>query len=136
MGWFKKDSPPAGLMYFGSEQFPSLIASLPVGVGEFHEWSERIIAQAGLSSTVESQKYTLATMLTQLPPDKAAESDEFFVKAIRRAAANQVAVYYKEKIYPEVKARLKAEEEKQAAAATAPLSVDGESVAPPEPVST
>lgn len=99
---------------------------LPVGLQGFNDWSDRIIQLAGLPATPESQKYALAHMLTNLPPQECEESDEYFVKAMRRAAANQVAIYYREKIFPEVKARLaKEEQEKQQAEATASQGGDG-----------
>lgn len=98
---------------------------LPVGLQGFNDWSDRIIKIAGLVSTPESQKYALAHMLTNLPPQECEESDDYFVKAMRRAAANQVAVYYREKIFPEVKARLAKEEQEKQAEATASQGGDG-----------
>lgn len=101
MSWFKRENSkiPA------DDKIP-----LPVGMEGFHAWAERIIATAGLPATMESQKYTLAHMLTNLQPGEDSAHEEFFVKNLRRAAANQVAIYYREKIYPEVKARVAREE--------------------------
>lgn len=103
---------------------------LPVGLTGFHAWCERIIALAGMPASVESQKSTLAHMITNLPPGEDSVSESAIVKNLRRAAANQVAIYYREKIYPEVKARLAREEaQAQQGEATPPVSVDGKVVA-------
>lgn len=84
---------------------------LPVGMKEFHEWSDYIIFLAGLKATNESQKYALSNMILHLGPTVDAESDAYFVKALRKSAANQVADEYRQRIYPEVKERLRREEE-------------------------
>lgn len=93
---------------------------LPVGLTEFHEWSEKIIGLAGLSATVNSQKHTLASMIMQLKPTEAFQSDAFFVHSLLKAASNQVALEYAQKIYPQEKARLLAEQQKQNQAAVTP----------------
>ena len=86
---------------------------LPVGLTEFHEWSDRIIAGSLLPATPESLKWQLAFLICELPVSCTAETDAYFIQRLRKSAANQVAIYYREKIYPEVKARL-LEEQKQA----------------------
>lgn len=102
---------------------------LPTGMTAFHEWSDRIIGIAGLSATIASQKHTLASMIMQLKPTIAFESDAFFVNSLLHAAASQVALEYAQKVYPEEKDRLlqeaikaKQEEEKQNQAEVMPPS--------------
>ena len=73
---------------------------LPVGVKEFHEWSDRIIQGAMLPATTESQKYTLANVLVNsCGPAVAFESDLFFINYLRKSAVNQVAVAVRDEIY-------------------------------------
>lgn len=85
---------------------------LPLGMAEFHEWSERIIAGAMIpGGKAESQKYVLARMVMDLKPTVAFESDAFFINSLRKAAANQVADGFMKELYAAKQARLKAEEE-------------------------
>lgn len=117
MKWFKNPAKKPAL------------TPLPVGLEGFNNWSDRIIERAGLPSTRESQKYALAHMITTLPQGVCEESEDYFVTSLRRAASNQCAIYYREKIYPEVKARLAREEkeaqEKQQGEATPTPGADG-----------
>lgn len=85
---------------------------LPVGLTEFHEWADRIIEIADLEATPESQKYTLANLILHMKPTEAFCEDAYFVGSLRKAASNQVADYYRQKVYPEVKERLAKEEAK------------------------
>lgn len=85
---------------------------LPVGVTEFHEWADRIISGSMLPATPESLKYALSVMICELPVSCNAETDAYFIQRLRKSAANQVAIYYREKIFPEVKARLAQEQNK------------------------
>lgn len=77
---------------------------LPVGLPAFHEWSDRIIAGAGLPATPESQKYCLANMLMNLKPTIAFESDVYFIHCLRKFAINQVADEYRKETYAARKA--------------------------------
>ena len=77
---------------------------LPVGLPAFHEWSDRIIAGAGLPATPESQKYCLANMLLNLKPTIAFESDVYFIHCLRKFAINQVADEYRKATYAARKA--------------------------------
>lgn len=118
MSWFKKVDSKDGVLAQMQER-----RLLPIGVAEFHEWSDRIIASAMLPATKESQKYTLANMLLHMKPTEDVEADAYFIKSLRKAAVNQVADYYRQTIFPEVKARLKAEEDaKEAAKQTQPAA--------------
>lgn len=100
---------------------------LPVGLAEFHEWSERIISGAMLTSTAESQKFALANLLLSLSPTIAFEADVYFIQCLRKTAVNQVAEFIREQTRNAAKARLLAEELKQKQAeATAPPSSSAE----------
>lgn len=99
---------------------------LPVGLTEFHSWSDRIIQGAMLPATAESQKYTLANLLLGLPPTTGAESDIYFIHSLRKAATNQVADYFRKEVYAKKQERLAAEQaqKQNEAEVTAPPSVD------------
>lgn len=64
---------------------------LPIGLTEFHEWSDRIIAGAMLPADPESQKFALANDLMHCPPNMAYETDVYFIHRLRKYAINQVA---------------------------------------------
>lgn len=89
----------------------SLKRALPVGVEEFHSWSDRIIAGAMLPATHDSQKFALANMLiNNLGPTIAFETDVYFIHALRKTAINQVADAMRVEIRDKAKARLEAEQ--------------------------
>jgi len=84
---------------------------LPIGVSEFEEWSCRIIEGAMLPATKASQQFTLANMICHLSPTEDFKEDAYFIKGLRKFAANQVADSIREKIRDEEKARLLAEQQ-------------------------
>jgi hypothetical protein len=100
--------------------------ALPVGLAEFHEWSERIIAGAMLPATVETQKYTLANFLLNLKPTTAFEEDIYFIHCLRKTACNQVADYYRKEVYAKKLEKMAAEaaEKQNSAEVTAPMGAD------------
>lgn len=100
---------------------------LPVGLSEFHEWSDRIISGAGLPAAIESQKYTLANDLLTAPPTMAYEADVYFIHRLRKFAVNQVADAYRKELYAKKQARFEQEmKAKQNQAEVTPLeSADG-----------
>lgn len=66
--------------------------ALPMGVKEFHEWSDRIISGALIpSDDPESLKAVLASMLTSLGPTEDHKPDSYFIHLLRKAATNEVA---------------------------------------------
>lgn len=71
---------------------------LPIGVTQFHEWSDAIIRLAKVEADPESQKFALAAMLAQLPSTEAYKSDAYFANALRKAAVNQTAGHIMEEI--------------------------------------
>jgi hypothetical protein len=65
---------------------------LPMGKEETEEWARRIIAGAAIpGATYESQLGALMVMLMSLGPQEDHKSDGFFIKSLRKAAANEVA---------------------------------------------
>lgn len=64
---------------------------LPVGMQEFEEFSQRIIAQAGPYADEDSMKFALATSIIHADASKGSIPDKFFIDRLRKAAANQVA---------------------------------------------
>ena len=64
---------------------------LPMGVKEFHEWSDRIISGAMIpGATARDLKYSLAHMVMHAKPTESFFQDGFFIQSLRKAAANQV----------------------------------------------
>jgi hypothetical protein len=91
---------------------------LPTGMTEFNEWFERIKAKTGLPTVDDdSLKFALANQIMHCSPTSAKISDEYFVNALRKTAANQVA----SQVFMDVKQRQK---EAQEAAAKAEQPVE------------
>ncbi len=93
---------------------------LPLGRTEFHEWSDRIISGAmvaggedDLEAFIDSQKFMLASMILQLGPTESHKSDAYFIHALRKAAANQVADTIGKELREALKVRLAAKEAKE-----------------------
>ena len=86
---------------------------LPVGRKEFEEWSDRIIQDCGLTVTPDSIKFTLAAMVLQLGNTDAFKPNAYFISALRKAAANQVAQAVMEELNQKKKARIEAEKKAQ-----------------------
>ena len=82
---------------------------LPLGVTEFHEWSDRIIKAAMLTATPESQKFALSDMILHLNPTEDHKDDAFFIKTLRKTAINQVADQMRQDLRNAAKARYEAE---------------------------
>lgn len=85
---------------------------LPMGVQEFHEWSERIISGACIpGASPESQKFALAEMIMHLKPVQDHCDDAHFIHTLRKGAVNQVAYAMMEEIRNARKAELAKTEE-------------------------
>lgn len=82
---------------------------LPLGMTEFEEWSDRIISGAMLPAETSSQKFALAEMIMHLKATDDHCNDGFFVKSLRKVAANQIALAKMTEIRDAAKARLAAE---------------------------
>lgn len=65
--------------------------NLPVGVTEFYTWSDRIISLSGNFADTDSMRFALASQLIHLGAQQSCVSDQFFIRSMRKAAANQVA---------------------------------------------
>lgn len=91
---------------------------LPMGVSEFHEWSERIISGAMVPASEPSLKFALAEMIMHLKPTQDFCDDAYFIHCLRKGAVNQVAYAMMETIRNERKAALAAEETKVEETAT------------------
>lgn len=84
---------------------------LPLGITEFHEWSDRIISGACIpGATSESIKFALADQLLHLGPTVDFECDLYFIKCLRKFAINQIADSMRNSIRDAAKARLAAQE--------------------------
>jgi hypothetical protein len=105
---------------------PDLVP-LPMGMADFHNWADVIISQTGMTATVDSQKFVLANLILELPPDTDAKEDEYFIKRLRKVAANQVADNVRSEIRNATKARLEAEQTK--AQPSPPAGEDGKVLA-------
>lgn len=89
---------------------------LPMGIEEFHEWSDRLIAGAQLSydpckkrEFVRSQKFVLASMIMHLKPTESHVCDAHFIHSLRKQAASEIAMQMITDIKQE---RLKEEEDR------------------------
>ncbi len=85
--------------------------SLPMGVTEFHEWSDRIIAGAMVPADRISLKFALAEMVMHLKPTESHCADAYFIHCLRKAAANQVCYAVMEELRALRKGELKRKEE-------------------------
>lgn len=83
---------------------------LPMGIAEFHEWADRIIAGAMIGADPKSLKFALAEMIMHLKPTESHCCDAHFIHSLRKGAANQVAYAVMESIRDERKAALAAQE--------------------------
>lgn len=88
---------------------------LPVGLTEFHEWADRIISLSGQFADVDSMKWALASQVMHLGAQKSSVPDQFFIRSMRKAAANQVA----SQVFQDIKIKQQ-EQQKAQAEATAP----------------
>jgi hypothetical protein len=101
-----------------------LPTKLPVGVTEFHAWADSIIQLSGKYADEDSLKFALASMIMHLGAQRGSISKNYFVRSLRKVAANQVAG----QIFQDIKTKQQ-EEQKAAnqAEATAQLeTITGE----------
>lgn len=91
--------------------------ALPVGQKEFIEWSDRIISGALIPcESPESLRAALAAMIMQLGPTESHKPDAYFIHALKKAAANEVAHANFQAIKKAREERSKAEAETQSPA--------------------
>lgn len=69
------------------------LKALPMNVPEFIEWSDRIIEKAQLpTKNLETQRFALAGMILQTAPTEFFRPDEYYIDALRKTAADQLAM--------------------------------------------
>lgn len=105
---------------------------LPCGVGSFENWSDLIIYKANVEADHDSQKFALATMILSLGPTDAFKEDEYFVKALIKGAANQIAQnrmeYYKNKFKEKMNAEVEAQKSSLKLVADEKPSADSQNI--------
>lgn len=76
------------LLLWLRSHFPT---KFPVGMTEFESWSDDIIKLVGPIADEISLKFALASQLIHYPSGKHAAPMQYFVRCLRKSAANQVA---------------------------------------------
>ncbi len=89
----------------------SELRPLPMGVKEFHEWADRIIAGAMVPADAPSLKFALAEMIMHLKPTQDFCDDAHFIHSLRKGAVNQVAFAMMQEIRESRKLALAKQEE-------------------------
>lgn len=64
---------------------------LPTGMSAWNQWSKRILSKVGPVADNDSLEYVLASQVMHLSPQSDHIPDQYFISALRKAAANQVA---------------------------------------------
>lgn len=82
---------------------------LPVGITQFNKWADEIIQITGEFADRDSMTFAIASQVMHLGPQRSRVPKQFFVKSLRKAAANQVA----SQIFQDIK--LKQQEAQKAA---------------------
>ncbi len=86
---------------------------LPIGIPQFLEWSDRIIAGAMVEANHDDQRYALANEILHLKPTEDHKDDAYWIHILRKLAVNQTADGWRQAYFKEKKARLAAEETAQ-----------------------
>src|ERR1700733_11205835 len=94
--------------------FPS---TLPQGVTECHKWCDEIIQMAGLPNN-DSVRFALCVKILHLGETECNKAKEYFVRALKKAAANQVV----SQIINDLKAKQEVEQLAAKAATAAPVT--------------
>lgn len=102
-----------------------LPTKLPVGVTEFHIWSDAIIALSGKYADEDSLRFALATMIMHADAKHGALPKAYFVSRLRKVAANQVAGQIFQNI-KEKQAEAAAKKQAEDTASQAKASSDGQ----------
>lgn len=88
---------------------------LPAGATEFERFSDEIIKRVGPIADARSLKFAISSLILHAPPDADALPYSYFVKRLRKTAANQVS----HAKLMDIKAEQEAEEKQRQAEATA-----------------
>lgn len=88
---------------------------LPVGLAEFHKYADSIIELSGKFADEDSLKFAICSMIMHAGEAKGYLPKQYFVKRLRKVAANQVAG----QVFTDIKEKQKValEETKRAEAA-------------------
>jgi len=115
MFWDKKK--PANTKFTSKETIVNQINEprpLPMNSDEFHIWAKRIISGALVPrATVESQKWVLANLLLHVDSTQSFKPDAFFIHSLRKNAVNETAIFVRDQIHKEQKARKEKEEQER-----------------------
>lgn len=68
-----------------------LPSQLPVGLTEYHKFTDSIIDLVGPIADNDSLKWAISNQIIHLKPQQDSVAKRYFVKSLRKAAANQVA---------------------------------------------
>lgn len=92
---------------------------LPVGMTEFHQFADEVIELAGSFADEDSMKWAISSQITHLPHTTASKPKAYFVRCLRKAAANQISAA----VFIDIKDRQKQAQQdlQQQAEATAQL---------------
>lgn len=96
-----------------------LPSKLPVGVTEFNAFADSIIELTGPFADPDSMKWAIANNIIHLPATTSHKAKQYFVRSLRKAAANQVASF----IFQDIKLKQQ-ERAAQEAAAAAKVDTD------------
>jgi hypothetical protein len=94
-----------------------LPSPLPVGLSEFHAWADDIVELSGKFADEDSLKFAISNNLIHLPHTVAYKPKQYFVRTLRKAAANQVA----SQVFQDIKQKQHDAMLKQQAEATASI---------------
>ncbi len=100
---------------------------LPVGMTEFNKWSQDIIDLAGPMADEDSMRWAIASQVMHQGATSDCIPKRFFVSALRKAAANQVAnqVFQDLKIKQQQRAEAEAKAAAEQAASETPAPEAG-----------
>lgn len=90
--------------------FPS---TLPQGMVELDKWLDDVITLSGLPNN-DSMRFTASSMILHVNADNDNKPKRYFAKAMRKAAANQVASYKMQEMKEAQLQKAKAETEAKA----------------------
>lgn len=94
--------------------------NLPTGMTEFNAFADSIIELSGKYADEDSMRFAVASMIIHLGPQKGSAPKNFFVRSLRKSAANQVA----SQVFQDIKLKMTEQQAKQQAEAEA--NKDGE----------
>jgi len=79
------------LKFWTSYALVYLPRPLPVGLTAFDAWAKRVIGLAGPYADEDSMRFALASNILHLGSQQAYVPDIYFLRVLRKAAANQVS---------------------------------------------